>query len=39
MEPSLQLGQAAVEFVAFFLPAFVVFLVVEWAVGLFRRDG
>jgi hypothetical protein len=39
MDPSQQLGQAAIEFIAFFLPAFVVFLTVEWVVGLFRRDG
>lgn len=33
-----QLGQAMIDFIAFFLPAFVVFLVVEWLIGLFRRD-
>lgn len=33
-----QLAQAMVEFIAYFMPAFIVFLVVEWVVGLFRAD-
>jgi len=39
MEASLQLSQAMIEFIAFFMPAFVVFLVIEWVLKLFRRDA
>lgn len=38
MNSSEQLAQALIQFLAYFTPAFIVFLVVEWAVGLFRRD-
>jgi hypothetical protein len=38
MENAVTLANAMVEFIAFFLPAFVIFLVVEWLVGLFRHD-
>lgn len=34
-----QLGQALIEFLAFFTPAFIIFLVVDWITGLFRRDN
>jgi len=37
MTEAIALANAMVEFLAFFLPAFVIFLVVEWLVGLFRR--
>lgn len=33
-----QLAQAMVEFLAFFMPAFIVFVVIEWAMGFFRAD-
>lgn len=39
MNSAEQLGQAMIDFLAFFTPAFVAFVVIEWAVGLFRRDG
>lgn len=38
MESSLLLAQALVQFLAFFMPGFVVMLVVEWLIGLFRHD-
>jgi len=37
MLESIALANAMVEFLAFFLPAFVIFLVIEWLVDLFRR--
>lgn len=39
MNPSIELAQAMVDFLAFFMPGFIVFVVVEWAISLFRRDG
>lgn len=39
MQPEIQLAQALVDILTFFMPGFVVMLVIEWAVGLFRRDG
>jgi len=39
MDASLQLAQAMITFIAFFMPAFIVFLVVEWLLGLFRHDN
>lgn len=39
MEPELQLAQALVNFLAFFMPGFIVMLVIEWVVGLFRHDS
>lgn len=38
MEDSIALANAMVEFLAFFTPAFIVFLVLDWALGLFRSD-
>jgi len=38
MEAAQDLAQAMIEMLAFFMPAFIVFLVVEWLLGLFRRD-
>lgn len=37
MNDAITLANAMINFLAFFLPAFVIFLVVEWLVGLFRR--
>lgn len=39
MQPEYQLAQALVDFLAFFMPGFIVMLVIEWAVGLFRHDN
>lgn len=33
-----QLGQALVNFLAWFMAPFAVFIVVEWVAGLFRHD-
>jgi len=38
MNSSEQLAQAMIQFIAFFTPAFIVFLVVDWVVGLFHND-
>lgn len=38
MNSAEQLAQAMITFLAFFTPAFIVFLVVEWLLGLFRAD-
>lgn len=38
METETAVAQAMINTIAFFLPAFVVFLVIEWLLGLFRRD-
>jgi len=37
MQSSIELAQAMVNFLAFFMPAFIVFLVIDWVTGLFRR--
>lgn len=39
MDPSIELAQAMIEFLAFFLPTFVIFLAIEWVIGLFRRSS
>lgn len=39
MDSSTQLAQALIQFLAYFTPGFVVFLVVEWVIGLFRHDS
>lgn len=39
MNSSEQLAQALIQFLAYFTPAFIVFLVIDWAVGLFRHDS
>lgn len=33
-----QIAQAAVNFIGLFAPTFIVMVVVEWALGFFRRD-
>jgi len=38
MSSGIQLAQAMIEFLASFMPAFIVFLVIDWLLGLFRRD-
>lgn len=38
MDSAIQLANAMVEFLAFFTPAFITFLVVEWAVSFLRHD-
>lgn len=38
MADEIQLAQAMINFISFFLPAFIVFLVLEWLLGLFRND-
>lgn len=38
-ESSIQLANAMIQFIAYFTPAFIAFLVIEWVVGLFRRDS
>lgn len=38
MTPAEQLAQAMVTFLSFFSPVFIVILVVDWVVGLFRAD-
>lgn len=38
MNSSEQLAQALIQFLTFFTPGFIVFLVVDWALGFFRRD-
>lgn len=39
MDSSTQLAQALINFLAFFTPAFMLFLVIDWVVGLFRHDS
>lgn len=39
MNSSEQLAQAMIEFLAFFAPAFIVFLVIDWVTSLFRKDS
>lgn len=39
MNSSEQLAQALIQFLVFFAPGFVVFLVVDWALGFFRADS
>lgn len=39
MTESIALANAMVDFLAFFMPAFIVFLVLEWVTGLFRHDN
>lgn len=39
MNSSEQLAQALIQFLVFFTPAFIVFLVVDWLTGLFRHDS
>jgi len=34
----MQLAQSMITFLAYFMPAFIVFLTVEWLLGLFRHD-
>lgn len=38
MTSSEQLAQALIQFLAFYTPAFIVFLVIDWATSLFRKD-
>lgn len=38
MTSSEELAQALIQFLAYFLPGFVVMLVIEWVVGLFKKD-
>jgi len=38
MTDEQQLAQAMINFLAYFTPVFIVFLVVEWVLGLFRHD-
>lgn len=38
MQPEIEIAQALVDLIAFFLPAFIVMLAVEWAVGFFRSS-
>lgn len=38
MNSSEQLAQAMIQFLTFFTPAFIVFLVIDWVLGLFRAD-
>lgn len=33
-----ELAQYMITFLAFFSPAFIVFIVIEWLLGLFRHD-
>jgi len=39
MPPEIQLANAMISFLAFFTAPFIVFLVIEWLLGLFRRDN
>jgi len=39
MNAPQELAQAMIDFLAFFSPVFIVFLVVEWALGAFRHDN
>jgi len=38
MSDEQQLAQAMINFLAYFSPAFITFLVIEWVLGLFRHD-
>lgn len=38
MEPSLEVAQAVIDIVAFFLPAFMAMIAIEWSLGFIRRD-
>lgn len=38
MSAGEQLAEAFIKFLSFFTPMFVVMIVVEWAVGFFRKD-
>lgn len=37
MSPALELAQAMIDFLSFFVLPFIVFLVIEWLLDLFRR--
>lgn len=39
MNTSEQVAQALIQFLAFFTPGFIVFLIVDWVTGLFRHDS
>lgn len=39
MDPSIEIAQAMVNFIAFFMPTFMIFVVLEWVLSLFRKDG
>jgi len=36
--PEIEIAQAMINFLAFFMPAFIVFLVIDWLVSLFHYD-
>ena len=36
MTPEMQVAQALIDLVAFFLPGFIGMIVIEWAIGFFR---
>lgn len=38
MPENIQLANEMIKFLAFFTPAFIVFLVIEWLMGVFRND-
>jgi len=38
MDAELQIAQVIVDVVAFFMPAFMVMIALEWAIGFIRRD-
>lgn len=37
-QASLDVAQAVIEIVAFFLPAFMAMIAIEWSLGFIRRD-
>lgn len=39
MNSSESLAQAMINFISYFAPLFIVMVVVEWLLGLFRRDS
>lgn len=39
MDNPTAVAQAMINVLAYFMPAFIVFLVVEWVTSLFRRDN
>ena len=38
MDSSLILGQAMIDTMAYLVPTFIIMLVIEWLMGLFRHD-
>jgi len=39
MEPGLVIGQALIDTMALLVPGLIVMIVIEWVIGLFRRDS